>query len=65
MLNKINKRQNSEINLTDIIRHSDDFPRVDPFKEIKLPEGAKINLREYLDKFKNAEYFIRKTISVQ
>ncbi|MDP2335184.1 MAG: N-acetylneuraminate synthase family protein [Bacteroidota bacterium] len=65
MLKKINKKQNSEISLADIIKNSDYFPRIDPSKEIKLPEGEKINLREYLDLFKNANYFIRKTIVIK
>jgi len=64
MLKKINKTQNADIDLTDIIKNSNDFPRIDPSKEIKLPEGKKINLREYLDMFKHANYFIRKTISI-
>jgi sialic acid synthase SpsE/spore coat polysaccharide biosynthesis protein SpsF (cytidylyltransferase family) len=65
MLKKINKKQNSEISLADIVKNSNDFPRIDPTKEIKLPEGEKINLREYLDLFKNANYFIRKTITIK
>lgn len=64
MLKKINKKLITDINLTDIIKYSDGFPRVEPSKEIKLPEGEKINLREYLDLFKNADYFIRKTITI-
>ena len=64
MLKKINKKLNSDITLADIVKNSTDFPRVDPTKEIKLPQGEKINLREFLDKFKNAHYFIRKKITI-
>jgi len=65
MLKKINKEQNSDITLTDIIKNSNDFPRIDPSKEIKLPEGKKIKLREFLNLFKNANYFIRKQIIIK
>jgi len=65
MLKKINKQQNSEITLADIVNNSNDFPRIDPSKEIKLPEGATINLREFLDLFKNANYFVRKKIVIK
>lgn len=64
MLKKINKKQNSDITLADIVKNSNDFPRIDPSKEIKLPEGKKINLRQYLDLFKHANYFIRETVSI-
>jgi N,N'-diacetyllegionaminate synthase len=65
MLKKINKKQNSEITLSDIVNNSNDFPRIDPSKEIKLPEGKTINLRQFLDLFKNANYFVRKTIVIK
>lgn len=64
MLRKINKAQNAEITLADIVKNSNDFPRIDPSKEIKLPQGEKINLREFLDLFKNANYFIRKKMVI-
>lgn len=64
MLKRINKLQNSDITIADIVKNSTDFPRVDTSKEIKLPQGEKIILREFLDRFKNANYFIRKDIVI-
>jgi len=64
MLKKIGKKNNLEIALRDIAKNSDGFPRVDPSKEIKLPEGERINLRAFLDMFKNAKYVVRKKISI-
>lgn len=64
MLKRINKKQITDISIADIVRNSIDFPRVDASKEIKLPNVKNINLREYLDMFRNANYFIRKTIII-
>lgn len=64
MLKRINKKQITDISITDIARNSNDFPRVDASKEIKLPNVKNINLREYLEMFKNANYYTRKTIII-
>ena len=64
MLKRINKKQITDITITDIVRNSTNFPRVDPTKEIKLPNVKSINLREYLDMFRHANYFVRKTIII-
>jgi len=64
MLKRINKKQITDIDIADIARHSMDFPRVDPSKEIKLPNVKNINLREYLDMFRHAKYFVRKTVTI-
>jgi|GEM_PF-702932 len=60
MLKKIGKEQIAQIDLSDIIRYNEGFPRIDLSKEMKLPEGKKIKTRSFLNLFRDANYFVRK-----
>lgn len=60
LLERINKRNFTDIVLKDVIDNLDLLDLVDENKIIKLPEESKINLREYLKLWKNIEYKINK-----
>ena len=60
MLEKINKEEITQVDLSDIIKNSEGFPRIDLAREMKLPEGKKISIQAFLGLFKDADYFIRK-----
>lgn len=64
LLERINKTDFRDITLKDVISNLDSADQVDDSKFIKLPMGEQILLREYLDRFENKKYIIRKTIKI-
>ena len=65
VLDKIENKKFQEFTLKDILINLDTIEKVDDTKEIKLPQGNSIKLKDYLDAFNNKEYIIRKKISIQ
>lgn len=65
LLSKINKDNFESINLTDILNNIKDLEKVDDTKNIKLPEGNNIKLRDYLLQFENKNYVVRKQINIK
>lgn len=53
------------LSLAQILSAANKFDRVNPDKEIKLPKGDSINLRHYLERFKNENYIVRKNFEVK
>ena len=64
MLNKINPSKFEDIKLDEILTNLGDLEKVDDSKEIKLPQGDSIKLKDYLKAFNEKEYVIRKELSI-
>lgn len=65
LLNKIENKKFHELTLRDVLLNLDDIEKVDETKEIKLPQGNSIRLKDYLDSFNSKKYIIRKKISIK
>ncbi len=64
VLKKINKTNFKDVTLKDLMLNLEDIQEVDTTKNIKLPNGQQIRLKDYLEQFENKEYIIRKNINV-
>jgi sialic acid synthase SpsE/spore coat polysaccharide biosynthesis protein SpsF (cytidylyltransferase family) len=64
LLKNVDKSDFNEITLKDLILNLTDIEKVDVSKHIKLPKGNDIQLNEYLEKFENKKYIIRKKINL-
>lgn len=64
LLKKINNPIFENITLKQIYENLDGFEKVDDTKEIKLPLGESIKLKEYLKRFDQINYLIRKKIKI-
>jgi hypothetical protein len=64
LLKKINNPIFENITLKQIYENLDGFEKVDDTKEIKLPLGESIKLKEYLKRFDQINYIIRKKIKI-
>lgn len=64
LLDKIGEKDFKSISLTDILSNLDGVETVDDTKEIKLPQGNSIKLKDYLKAFNDKAYVVRKKISL-
>jgi spore coat polysaccharide biosynthesis protein SpsF (cytidylyltransferase family) len=62
LLKKIGKNDFVSITLADILGNLETIERVDDSKNIKLPLGESISLKNYLSLFENKDYIVRKKI---
>lgn len=62
LLHKIGDKEFETISITDILSNLDGVETVDDTKEIKLPQGTSIKLKDYLKAFDEKSYVIRKKI---
>ncbi|NUM49589.1 MAG: N-acetylneuraminate synthase family protein [Flavobacteriales bacterium] len=65
LLKKINKSDFSQISLSDIYTNIKELEKVDETKEIKLPLGCTIKLKDYLQQFNDKKYVIRKPFIIK
>ena len=62
ILRKFKNKKFEEISLKDILNSLEDINTLNVNKEIKLPEGNKITLKDYLELIEGKNYVIRKKI---
>ena len=62
ILRKFKNKKFEEISLKDILNSLEDINTLNVNKEIKLPEGNKITLKDYLELIESKNYVIRKKI---
>lgn len=62
ILGKFKNKKFEEISLKDILNSLEDINTLNVNKEIKLPEGNKITLKDYLELIESKNYVIRKKI---
>lgn len=59
LLAKIGNKKFKDITLKDILSNLDGIEKVDDTKEIKLPQGQSVKLKDYLEAFNYKNYVIR------
>ena len=64
LLNRINPSKFEDIKLHEILANIEGLEKVDDTKEIKLPLGNKIRLKDYLNAFNEKSYVVRKELLV-
>lgn len=64
LLKKIGDKDFKTVSLTDILSNLDGVETVDDSKEIKLPQGNSVRLKDYLKAFNDKSYVVRKKIKV-
>ncbi|MFN9799566.1 MAG: hypothetical protein ACK54P_06065, partial [Bacteroidota bacterium] len=64
LLKSIGKTDVTAITLRDIVAHLDQVERVDDTKEIKLPGGVLMPMREYIDRWNNRPYAVRTRMKI-
>ena len=64
LLAKIGEKDFKTISLTDILSNLEGMETVDDSKEIKLPQGNSVKLKDYLKAFNNKSYAVRKKVKV-
>ena len=64
LINKINIKTFPEIKLKDILDNLEDLKPLDDKIDIKLPEGERINLKEFINKLQNMKYVVKKVYKI-
>lgn len=64
LLAKIGEKDFKTISLTDILSNLEGMETVDDSKEIKLPQGNSVKLKDYLKAFNDKSYAVRKIVKV-